>query len=70
MTGVPAYSPRFVQHAIWRCCTELALSICNGSRIDDRHWCENITCPAFEDCDRVCLNPELAHQTASKALTI
>ena len=29
--------PPFVQHAIWRCCTELALSICNGSRIDDRH---------------------------------
>jgi hypothetical protein len=36
------------------------LDICNGNRIDDRHRCENQYCPVFGDCDRVCLNPDLA----------
>jgi hypothetical protein len=53
----PASFPRFVQHAIWRFCAQGVLDICNGNRIDDRARCENWYCPAFDDCDRVCLNP-------------
>jgi len=57
----PASFPRFVQFAIWRFCAQGVLDICNGNRIDDRARCDNRYCPAFMDCDRVCLNPELAH---------
>src|SRR4051794_31388996 len=47
---------RFVQFAMWRLCSTSELDICNGTRIDDRHRCENNTCPAFSDCDRVTLH--------------
>ena len=52
----PAYFPRFVQHAIWRFCAGNGLDICNGNRVNDRRPCENRYCPAFDDCDRICLN--------------
>ena len=54
--GFPACFPRFVQFAMWRLCSTSELDICNGTRIDDRHRCENNTCPAFSDCDRVTLH--------------
>ena len=33
----PKVFPRFVQHAIWRYCSQQGLDICNGNRVDDRH---------------------------------
>jgi len=33
----PATFPRFVQHAIWRYCSQQGLGICNGNQIDDRN---------------------------------
>ena len=35
----PQVFPRFVQHAIWRYCTQSGLDVCNGNRIDDRQSC-------------------------------
>ena len=51
----PACFPRFVQFAVWRLCSTSELNVCNGLRIDDRRRCENVTCPAYRDCDRVAL---------------
>ena len=48
----PATFPRLVQKAIWRFCTEGALGICNGNRIDDRFACEQHACDLFEQCAR------------------
>lgn len=51
----PADFPRFIQFAIWRLCSTSERNVCNGNRIDDRHRCENMDCPAFAACDRLAL---------------
>lgn len=51
----PASFPRFIQFAVWRLCSTSELDHCNGNRIDDRRRCGNVTCPAYQDCDRVAL---------------
>ena len=51
----PATFPRFVQHAIWRYCSQSGLDICNGNRIDDSKRCANMDCRARLMCDRVAL---------------
>ena len=49
----PACFPRFIQHAIWRFCSQDRLNVCNGNRIDDRCRCANWCCPVFRDCHRI-----------------
>jgi hypothetical protein len=51
----PQTFPRFVQHAIWRYCSQNGLDVCNGNRIDDRKRCENRDCRVRLMCDRVAL---------------
>jgi len=51
----PATFPRWIQHAIWRFCTEWGENICNGRQIDDRHRCCRRHCPAFDRCNRISL---------------
>jgi hypothetical protein len=51
----PKVFPRFVQHAIWRYCSQSGLDICNGNRIDDRCRCESKDCRVRLMCDRVAL---------------
>ena len=51
----PRVFPRFVQHAIWRYCSQSGLDVCNGNQIDDRRRCENKKCRARLMCDRVAL---------------
>jgi len=51
----PRTFARFVQHAIWRYCSQNGLDICNGNRIDDNRRCENKDCRARLMCDRVVL---------------
>ena len=51
----PAIFPRFVQHAIWRYCSQQCFDICNGNRIDDRWRCENRYCRIYAFCDRISL---------------
>jgi hypothetical protein len=48
----PRTFPRFVQHVIWRYCSQQGLDICNGNRIDDRKRCGNIQCQLYSKCDR------------------
>ena len=48
----PRTFPRFVQHAIWRYCSQQGLDICNGNRIDDRKRCTNTDCAIYSICDR------------------
>jgi hypothetical protein len=51
----PAYPeafPRFVQHAIWRYCSQLGFNVCNGNRIDDTKPCQNVYCRVHSICDR------------------
>jgi hypothetical protein len=48
----PKSFPRFVQHAIWRYCSQNGLDVCNGNRIDDRKSCANVYCQIFNICDR------------------
>ena len=48
----PKTFPRFVQHAIWRYCSQQGLDICNGNRINDRLRCANAWCPVVARCDR------------------
>jgi hypothetical protein len=43
----PKNFPRFVQHAIWRYCSQQGLDICNGNQIDDRRPCENVPCALY-----------------------
>jgi hypothetical protein len=52
----PRTFPRFVQHAIWRYCSQQGLDICNGNNIDDRARCENKDCELYSNCDRICLS--------------
>jgi hypothetical protein len=47
--------PRFVQHAIWRYCSQSGRDVCNGNRIDDTRRCENKECRVRLMCDRVAL---------------
>ena len=47
--------PRFVQHMIWRYCSESGLNVCNGNRIDDTARCDNAYCQARRMCDRILL---------------
>jgi len=49
---IPAYAPRFIQHAIWRFCAQEGLNTCNGNKIDDRYRCRNSYCYLFKLCDR------------------
>ena len=51
----PQTFPRFVQHAIWRYCSQNGLDVCNGNRIDDNKRCENRDCRVRLMCDRVAL---------------
>jgi hypothetical protein len=51
----PRTFPRFVQHAIWRYCSQTGLDVCNGNRIDDRMRCANMDCRVHLMCDRVAL---------------
>lgn len=51
----PAIFPRFVQHSLWSFCATGQGDICNGTRINDRDRCQQVTCPAFAACDRVSL---------------
>jgi hypothetical protein len=51
----PKTFPRFVQHAIWKYCSQSGLDVCNGNRIDDRCRCENKNCRARLMCDRAAL---------------
>src|ERR1700738_4317984 len=48
----PQVFPRFVQHAIWRYCSQNGLDTCNGNRIDDRCRVGNKNCRARFICDR------------------
>jgi hypothetical protein len=48
----PGTFPRFVQHAIWRYCSQQGLDICNGNQVDDRRRCDNIQCKLYSICDR------------------
>jgi hypothetical protein len=49
----PRSFPRFVQHAIWRYCSQNGLDVCNGNRIDDRKSCGNVYCQLYNICDRI-----------------
>src|ERR1700730_10554695 len=51
----PNTFPRFVQHAIWRYCSQSGLDICNGNQIDDGRRCENKDCRVRLMCDRLAL---------------
>jgi hypothetical protein len=53
--GFPQTFPRFVQHAIWRYCSQSGLNICNGNRINDAKRCNNLDCRVRLMCDRVAL---------------
>lgn len=61
----PRNFPRFVQHAIWRFCSQTGLDECNGNRIDDRARCDRRGCLLYGACRRVALNkiqaPAAAH---------
>ena len=54
----PPSFPRFVQHAIWRYCSQNGLDVCNGNRIDDRKSCSNVYCQIYSTCDRIALHDE------------
>src|SRR6266404_7366621 len=56
----PSVFPRFVQHAIWRYCSQSGLDVCNGNRIDDTRRCENKDCRVRLMCDRVPLRKAAA----------
>jgi hypothetical protein len=54
----PRSFPRFVQHAVWRYCSQNGLDVCNGNRIDDRKSCANVYCQIHNICDRIALHNE------------
>jgi hypothetical protein len=58
----PKTFPRFVQHAIWRYCSQQGLDVCNGNQIDDRKKCNNSSCQVHSICDRIALNSGLKSQ--------
>jgi hypothetical protein len=49
----PQVFPRFVQHAIWRFCSQLGFDQCNGNRIDDTCRCRLNDCILFDACARL-----------------
>jgi len=49
----PKCFPRFVQHAIWRFCSQSGLDECNGNRIDDSARCKRRDCELYASCARV-----------------
>jgi hypothetical protein len=51
----PQTFPRFVQHAVWRYCSQSGLDVCNGNRINDARRCNNMDCRVRPMCDRVAL---------------
>jgi hypothetical protein len=51
----PQPFPRFVQHAIWRYCSQTGLDMCNGNQIDDSRRCANLNCRVRLMCDRTAL---------------
>lgn len=51
----PTTFPRFVQHAIWRYCSQQGLNICNGNQINDQRSCDNVYCTIRGICDRIAL---------------
>jgi hypothetical protein len=51
----PRAFPRFVQHAIWRYCSDNGLDVCNGNRINDDDRCDNVYCQLRRMCDRAAL---------------
>ena len=54
----PQVFPRFVQHAIWRYCSQSWLDVCNGNQIDDTGQCTNMWCRLYSRCDRLVLRAE------------
>jgi hypothetical protein len=52
----PGTFPRFVQHALWAFCAQDGLDVCNGNQVDDRRASENVSCPVFDACERICLS--------------
>jgi hypothetical protein len=64
----PQILPQFVQHAVWRYCSQSGLAVCNGNRIDDAQRCANMDCQARLMCDRAALRSDVtATATASRS---
>src|SRR5271165_4911376 len=61
----PQTFPRFVQHAIWRYCSQSGLDVCNGNRIDDAKRCNNLDCRVRLMCDRIALRRSTENQARS-----
>ena len=55
----PRAFPRFVQHAIWRYCSDNGLDVCNGNRINDDDRCDNVYCQLRHMCHRIPLRNAL-----------
>lgn len=51
------WTPRSVQHAIWRFCAAGELAVCNGNNIDDSAPCRLGWCPLRERCRHLPLRP-------------
>jgi hypothetical protein len=56
----PKNFPRFVQHAIWRFCSQNGLNECNGNRIDDLGRCDRSECGLYAKCGRLPLHKATA----------
>jgi hypothetical protein len=65
----PKTFPRFVQHAIWRYCSQSGLDICNGNRIAYGDKCMNMWCRLYSRCDRLILHAEPKESRKSAALS-
>jgi hypothetical protein len=61
----PRVFPRFVQHSIWRFCSQQGLDQCNGNRIDDSRRCQLSDCILFDDCARIKLGRNTTAATAA-----
>lgn len=57
----PAVFPRFVQHSVWRYCSQNGRDICNGNRINDRVSCDNVYCQLASNCDKNSLKIDQNH---------
>ena len=64
----PQIFPRFVQHAIWRYCSQSGLDVCNGNRINDSRRCGNVDCRVRMMCDRLVLRRPLAATKSMSAV--
>lgn len=60
----PRVFPRFVQHAIWRFCSQQGFDQCNGNQIDDSRRCRQSDCILFDDCARLKLGRSTTATTA------